>query len=70
MPDTVHVMSGGKIVRTGGKELALELEQNRLPRFRHQVPLPGRRRNRRMVARIVSSRTDAEVALADAFRHR
>ena len=28
VPDTVHVMSGGKIVRTGGKELALELEQN------------------------------------------
>ena len=27
VPDTVHVMSGGKIVRTGGKELALELEQ-------------------------------------------
>ncbi len=28
VPDTVHVMSGGRIVRTGGKELALELEQN------------------------------------------
>ena len=28
IPDTVHVMSGGKIVRTGGKELALELEQS------------------------------------------
>jgi Fe-S cluster assembly ATP-binding protein len=28
VPDTVHVMSGGKIVRTGGKELALELEQS------------------------------------------
>ena len=27
VPDTVHVMSGGKIARTGGKELALELEQ-------------------------------------------
>jgi len=27
VPDTVHVMAGGKIVRTGGKELALELEQ-------------------------------------------
>jgi Fe-S cluster assembly ATP-binding protein len=26
VPDTVHVMSKGKIVRTGGKELALELE--------------------------------------------
>ena len=28
VPDTVHVMSGGRIVRTGGKELALELEQS------------------------------------------
>jgi Fe-S cluster assembly ATP-binding protein len=28
VPDTVHVMSGGKIVRTGGKELAVELEQS------------------------------------------
>ncbi len=26
VPDKVHVMSAGKIVRTGGKELALELE--------------------------------------------
>ena len=26
VPDTVHVMAGGKIARTGGKELALELE--------------------------------------------
>jgi Fe-S cluster assembly ATP-binding protein len=25
-PDFVHVMSGGRIIRTGGKELALELE--------------------------------------------
>jgi Fe-S cluster assembly ATP-binding protein len=28
VPDTVHVMAQGKIVRTGGKELALELEKN------------------------------------------
>jgi Fe-S cluster assembly ATP-binding protein len=28
VPDTVHVMSKGKIVRTGGKELALQLEAN------------------------------------------
>jgi Fe-S cluster assembly ATP-binding protein len=28
IPDVVHVMSKGKIVKTGGKELALELEQN------------------------------------------
>jgi Fe-S cluster assembly ATP-binding protein len=28
VPDTVHVMSRGRIVRSGGKELALELEAN------------------------------------------
>jgi Fe-S cluster assembly ATP-binding protein len=27
VPDVVHVMSGGRIVRSGGKELALELEE-------------------------------------------
>ncbi|MEB3318749.1 MAG: Fe-S cluster assembly ATPase SufC [Cyanobacteriota bacterium] len=27
IPDYVHVMAGGRILRTGGKELALELEQ-------------------------------------------
>lgn len=26
VPDTVHVMAGGKVARTGGKELAVELE--------------------------------------------
>jgi Fe-S cluster assembly ATP-binding protein len=28
VPDTVHVMSKGQIVKTGSKELALELEAN------------------------------------------
>ncbi len=28
VPDVVHVMSAGRIVKTGGKELALELEQS------------------------------------------
>ncbi len=27
VPDFVHVLSGGRIVRSGGKELALELEK-------------------------------------------
>jgi Fe-S cluster assembly ATP-binding protein len=26
VPDRVHVLSGGRIVKSGGKELALELE--------------------------------------------
>ena len=28
VPDVVHVLSGGRIVKTGDKELALELEKN------------------------------------------
>lgn len=28
VPDSVHVLSEGRVVRSGGKELALELEQN------------------------------------------
>ena len=28
VPDSVHVMANGRIVRSGGKELALELEAN------------------------------------------
>ena len=27
VPDVVHVLSGGRIVKSGGKELALELEE-------------------------------------------
>ena len=32
-PDIVHVLSGGKIVRTGGPELALELENKGYAEF-------------------------------------
>jgi Fe-S cluster assembly ATP-binding protein len=28
VPDYVHVLAGGRIVRSGGKELALELEEH------------------------------------------
>ena len=28
VPDQVHVLAGGRIVRSGGKDLALELEKN------------------------------------------
>ncbi len=33
VPDKVHVLSDGKIVKTGGKELALELEEKGYARF-------------------------------------
>ena len=34
VPDRVHVLAKGRIVRSGGKELALELEEQRLRRLR------------------------------------
>jgi Fe-S cluster assembly ATP-binding protein len=37
VPDTVHVMSGGRVVRSGGKELALELEANGYADYREQA---------------------------------
>jgi Fe-S cluster assembly ATP-binding protein len=36
VPDVVHVMSGGRVVRSGGKELALELEANGYADYRQQ----------------------------------
>ena len=33
LPDKVHVLAHGKIRRTGGKELALELEENGYAEF-------------------------------------
>jgi Fe-S cluster assembly ATP-binding protein len=37
VPDTVHVMASGRIVRSGGKELALELEANGYADYRSQA---------------------------------
>jgi Fe-S cluster assembly ATP-binding protein len=37
IPDRVHVMAGGRIVRSGGKELALELEQKGYAWLEEQV---------------------------------
>jgi Fe-S cluster assembly ATP-binding protein len=36
VPDVVHVMSKGRIVETGGKELALELEKNGYAAYREE----------------------------------
>ena len=33
VPDVVHVLSAGRIVKTGGKELALELEERGYAEF-------------------------------------
>jgi Fe-S cluster assembly ATP-binding protein len=37
VPDTVHVMAAGRIVKSGGKELALELEANGYADYRSQA---------------------------------
>jgi Fe-S cluster assembly ATP-binding protein len=38
VPDVVHVLSRGRIVRTGGKELALELEARGYQEYQEEVP--------------------------------
>ena len=43
VPDFVHVLSGGRIVKSGGKELALELEEKG---YGWIEPRAGRRQNR------------------------
>jgi Fe-S cluster assembly ATP-binding protein len=37
VPDSVHVMANGRIVKSGGKELALELEANGYADYREQT---------------------------------
>ena len=38
VPDVVHVLSRGRIVRTGGKELAMELEARGYAHYQEEVP--------------------------------
>ncbi|MDB5655790.1 MAG: sufC [Tardiphaga sp.] len=37
VPDIVHVLSAGRIVRTGGKDLALELEATGYAQYQHEA---------------------------------
>jgi len=39
-PDVVHVMAGGRIVKTGGRELALELEKTGYAWAGDKAPVP------------------------------
>jgi Fe-S cluster assembly ATP-binding protein len=39
VPDIVHVLSHGRIVKTGGKELALELEARGYAEYQEEVPV-------------------------------
>lgn len=41
VPDFVHVMSAGRIIRTGGKELALELEERGYDWIEAEAEAPG-----------------------------
>jgi Fe-S cluster assembly ATP-binding protein len=38
VPDVVHVLSRGRIVKTGGKELAMELEARGYAEYKEEVP--------------------------------
>ena len=58
VPDFVHVMSEGRIVRSGGKELALELEEKGYAELRRRGGV-----RRPMTADARSIRTKAEEAL-------
>ena len=40
VPDVVHVMAGGRIVKTGGRELALELEKTGYAWTGDKAPMP------------------------------
>ena len=40
-PDHVHVLAHGQIVRSGGKELALELEQKGYDFLKEEVAVGG-----------------------------
>jgi Fe-S cluster assembly ATP-binding protein len=37
VPDVVHVLSKGRIVKTGGKELALDLEATGYAQYREEA---------------------------------
>jgi Fe-S cluster assembly ATP-binding protein len=37
VPDIVHVLAAGRIVRTGGKELALELEATGYAQYQNEA---------------------------------
>ncbi|HLN11430.1 MAG TPA: Fe-S cluster assembly ATPase SufC, partial [Xanthobacteraceae bacterium] len=37
VPDVVHVLSKGRIVKTGGKDLALELEAHGYAQFQEEA---------------------------------
>ena len=41
VPDRVHVMANGRIVQSGGKELAVELEKHGYAGFEQDPPAPG-----------------------------
>ena len=43
VPDRVHVMANGRIVQSGGKELAVELEKHGYAGFEQQPAAPGAR---------------------------
>ena len=61
VPDVVHVLAKGRIVKTGGKELALELEAKGYAQYVGRGGVSHERRSPTPV------KTPAEQALADAY---
>ena len=59
MPDIVHVLSNGRIVKTGGKELALELEARGYAEYQEEAAGVN--------AEVAPIKTAAETALAQNF---
>ena len=51
VPDRVHVMADGRIQKSGGKELALELEKTGYAEFKTKAPESSARGQRRNGAR-------------------
>ena len=48
VPDFVHVMVDGRIVKSGGKELALELEEQGYDWVEHKIAQPNRLRQQNL----------------------
>ena len=65
VPDRVHVLSDGRVARSGGPELALELEADGLCRIRRQGRY--RRMAQQMDLPVQQFRTKAEQAYLDMF---
>ena len=70
VPDKVHVLADGRIQRSGGKELALELEKSGYAELRRpkEAALIAKTRVGGAIMNVAVMKTKAEQALAEAVR--